>query len=428
MAAVRGVMLRRNPGVDEGDEEGAAVPCQARLADDADGGEGGHAGAGAGGGEREAERGAEGGAMETARESGPTLVQRRIRVWWSGNNAWFTGTVRAFSSHRGHCIEYDDGEVKYHTLDDGDEIWELVPRFGDEIWELVQATPVGGGGAEVPPAAASTASGTIDGGTAAGTGGAEASEGPPCGSLGCTLPNRHRGLCRIAPVPSKRPRAAAPMRYGVPLLQEQEKLQRTTARGVAFGSAAPKSVHEERAMLARALTASAAEARSEIAAVERCSARDAAAASRRERLQPDGSLLPGYVDRKLWPGAAAQGWSVRPRSLRVHLCNGQAAYFYNAPCGSQFSNRWDALASAEARSARAAGDTLGGEEDPITHVVAESDDDEEAEEAEEALRASPIVQASRSGERLAGAVVARDDEAELSDDEEEGIGRCMIWG
>ena len=56
------------------------------------------------------------------------LVGRHIRVWWEGDQAWFNGFVRSYSSHRGHCIEYDDGEVKYHVLDEG-ERWE--PLSGD---------------------------------------------------------------------------------------------------------------------------------------------------------------------------------------------------------------------------------------------------------------------------------------------------------
>ena len=134
-----------------------------------------------------------------------------------------------------------------------------------------------------------------------------------CGTFGCTLLDRHSGLCQIAPVPRKRPRASVPKRYEVPLLQEQEKLRITKAKGMAFGSTAPKSAHEERTMLAHAmaLSTSAAEARGEIVAVERggTSASDAAAAALRgwpRLIQPDGSLPPAYVGRKLWRGAAVR--------------------------------------------------------------------------------------------------------------------------
>ena len=34
-----------------------------------------------------------------------------------------------YSSIRGHCINYDDGEVKYHHLDEGEE-WE---RLDEEV-------------------------------------------------------------------------------------------------------------------------------------------------------------------------------------------------------------------------------------------------------------------------------------------------------
>ena len=54
------------------------------------------------------------------------LERRRVRVWWEGDNAWYTGTITSFSSGRGHCVKYDDGDVKYHSFNAGDETWEFT--------------------------------------------------------------------------------------------------------------------------------------------------------------------------------------------------------------------------------------------------------------------------------------------------------------
>ena len=225
-------------------------------------------------GEEESEGGGgevAGGSVKTTDAAGPALVRRRVRVWWAGDGAWFTGIVRTFSSRRGHCIEYDDGEVKYHALDDGDESWELlvdVPVPGADGKATHGVGSAFGGGA------ASCGQAVVRGGIAVGGGvarhdepaAADASSSDEvkdrCRLQGCRLPNLHAGLCQIASVPSKRPRAALPMRYGVPLLQElevQERLKRQKLKAKALcrnGLAAPNSLQEERAMLARAVALS----------------------------------------------------------------------------------------------------------------------------------------------------------------------------
>lgn len=113
----------------------------------------------------------------------------------------------------------------------------------------------------------------------------------------------------------------------------------------------------------------------------------------------------------------------------MYLRNGTGAYRYMAPCGTRFNNRSDALASAEARMARAALGAPGDEGEGIAEAAAESDDEQEEEDVAAALQASIVEQALRSGKQVAATAAARGDESEWSDDEEEdGIGRCMIWG
>lgn len=44
------------------------------------------------------------------------LVGSRIRVWWEGENRWYSGRVRSYSSSRGHFVVYDDGERTFEDL------------------------------------------------------------------------------------------------------------------------------------------------------------------------------------------------------------------------------------------------------------------------------------------------------------------------
>ena len=54
------------------------------------------------------------------------LVNRRVRVWWGGDRQWFAGVVTSYSSRRGHQVQYDDGEIKTHWLDNSAEVqWKL---------------------------------------------------------------------------------------------------------------------------------------------------------------------------------------------------------------------------------------------------------------------------------------------------------------
>ena len=59
---------------------------------------------------------------------GEALVGCRVRVWWlgDGDDIFYDGQVKSFSRKRGHCVVYDDGETKWHTFDDDDEIWKVL--------------------------------------------------------------------------------------------------------------------------------------------------------------------------------------------------------------------------------------------------------------------------------------------------------------
>ena len=44
------------------------------------------------------------------------LIGSRIRVWWEGENRWYSGRVHNYSSSRGHFVAYDDGERTFEDL------------------------------------------------------------------------------------------------------------------------------------------------------------------------------------------------------------------------------------------------------------------------------------------------------------------------
>ena len=48
---------------------------------------------------------------------GVEVVRRRLKIWWEGDQRWYSGVVAQFgivNSH--HLLHYDDGEVKWHDL------------------------------------------------------------------------------------------------------------------------------------------------------------------------------------------------------------------------------------------------------------------------------------------------------------------------
>ena len=52
----------------------------------------------------------------------------KVTVWWEGDGRWFSGTVSKYCSDEGkknscmHWIHYEDGEKKWHQLDNPLEV------------------------------------------------------------------------------------------------------------------------------------------------------------------------------------------------------------------------------------------------------------------------------------------------------------------
>ena len=55
-------------------------------------------------------------AAAAAAAAAEELIGSRIRVWWEGENRWFSGRVQNYSSSRGHFVIYDDGERTFEDL------------------------------------------------------------------------------------------------------------------------------------------------------------------------------------------------------------------------------------------------------------------------------------------------------------------------
>ena len=46
-----------------------------------------------------------------------SLVGKRVRMWWGGDDAWYTGRVAAFDAEiGGHTVKYDDGEEETYAM------------------------------------------------------------------------------------------------------------------------------------------------------------------------------------------------------------------------------------------------------------------------------------------------------------------------
>ena len=158
----------------------------------------------------------------------------------------------------------------------------------------------------------------------------------------------------------------------------------SSSSGRPYGHLAPKNREQEIRMLERAMALSrqAAQARGEIQEGE---GRGGGGGGGHSRANPrlrllsrDGYLHPADVDRKLWRGAAAAGWQVRPRSIKQYL-DAKAttrSYFYFAPFGEKLNNRSEAFAFAKE------------EDGAVAEVAAESDDsDEDGDDDEEVVPA-----------------------------------------
>ena len=61
---------------------------------------------------------------------GSELVGKRVKVFWSADNAWFQGSLSEFSRSSGkHLCEYDDGDQEWLNL--SSERYELVEQNGE---------------------------------------------------------------------------------------------------------------------------------------------------------------------------------------------------------------------------------------------------------------------------------------------------------
>ncbi len=60
-----------------------------------------------------------------------TLVGKRVRMWWGGDDAWYTGEVIAFDADiGGHTVKYDDGEEETYAMNN-----EKVSATGRTWWQ-----------------------------------------------------------------------------------------------------------------------------------------------------------------------------------------------------------------------------------------------------------------------------------------------------
>ena len=48
---------------------------------------------------------------------GQAVLKKKVQVWWSGDNCWFTGVVKQYNATSGeHGVAYEDGDFKWHDL------------------------------------------------------------------------------------------------------------------------------------------------------------------------------------------------------------------------------------------------------------------------------------------------------------------------
>ena len=62
-------------------------------------------------------------AAKQAASDAVDLAQRRVLVYWAGDDTWYAGLVKVHSSTRGHQVAYDDGTVEWHHLDSPTHEW-----------------------------------------------------------------------------------------------------------------------------------------------------------------------------------------------------------------------------------------------------------------------------------------------------------------
>lgn len=83
-----------------------------------------------------------------SKSEGHVLVGKRVRVWWTGDKRWYSGSIQRFSVRsQKHEISYDDGTVEGFLL--CEETVELLPESDGKL------TSRRGGGKRAKPATAS---------------------------------------------------------------------------------------------------------------------------------------------------------------------------------------------------------------------------------------------------------------------------------
>ena len=97
-------------------------------------------------------------AGSAAAGGGAALVGRRVRVWWEGEDCWYSGTIdryiapshtskRRASTGGRHEVKYDDGDRrKYDFEGDLTLTWEFEGAAAAAAAPAVAAAPGGGGG------------------------------------------------------------------------------------------------------------------------------------------------------------------------------------------------------------------------------------------------------------------------------------------
>ena len=78
------------------------------------------------------------------------VLDRRIKLWWPGDSAWYTGGIIRYAKKSGkHLVKYDDGDKKWHNLWHPEEKWEYLadgtPHLADEMASHDASTSKGRG-------------------------------------------------------------------------------------------------------------------------------------------------------------------------------------------------------------------------------------------------------------------------------------------
>ena len=90
---------------------------------------------------------------------GVQLVGSRVRVWWGGDKKWYRGRVTKYDAALlVHFVSYDDGDKKWHDLNNATEDWELLPSTAakalirpQQVASATATAPAGRSGRSLQP-------------------------------------------------------------------------------------------------------------------------------------------------------------------------------------------------------------------------------------------------------------------------------------